>query len=290
MESTVDFLKEVLRIIAEKDPFHMKTLKRQVSLGREFNELKEHICTYFETSGIEPSTVASDYLRMIGDMRREGGYFIQHDSYSCKNQAEAYQKVYSKPDVMRYYMNALLISQLLWKHHFNMLKYFRRTFDAFACYSLNYRVLDIGAGHGLFSWIIKTRRPNCARIDIVDLSDASLEMTRKMVGEDDVHYLNQDISEINTELRYELIIIGEVLEHLDDPISVLKNISGLLSERGLLFFTVPTNAPAIDHVYLFRTKEDVLRMIDEAGLGWLSMYTAVADFQTQLIGAFCIKK
>ena len=194
------------------------------------------------------------------------------------------------PEVMRYYMNALLISQLLWKHHFNMLRYFKRTLTAFIGSHGIYRVLDIGAGHGLFSWVVKTEKPDYSRIDIVDISDTSLEMTRRMVGEDNIHYLNFDISEINPELKYELIILGEVLEHLDDPIAMLKNVSSLLSERGMLFFTVPTNAPTIDHVYLFRSKEHVLRMINDAGLLWLTMHNERADEQTELIGAFCIKK
>jgi len=290
MESTVDFLKEVLRIIAEQDPLHMKTLKRQVSLGREFNTLKEHICTYFEASGIEPRTVANDYLRMIGDMRREGGYFVLYDRYSCRNQEEAYQKVYSKPEIMRYYMNALLISQLLWKHHFNMLRYFRQTLDTIVGRSDNFRVLDVGSGHGLFSWVIQNQFPSYGGIDILDISTTSLEMTRRMIGEEGVSYLHMDLTNVNPVNKYELIILGEILEHLDDPISMLQDASRLLSRRGMIFFTVPTNAPAIDHVYLFRDKGDVLRMVEQAGLAWITTKIERADSRTELIGALCIRK
>jgi len=290
MENTVDFLKEVLRIIGEQDPLHMRTLKRQVSLGKEFNALKTHICTYFEASGINPHTVADDYLRMIGDMRREGGYFMLYDKYSCKNQAEAYEKVYSKPEIMRYYINALLISQLLWKHHFNMLRYFRQTLSAIAYRSDNFRVLDVGSGHGLFSWVIKTQVPSYGSIDILDISTTSLEMTRRMIGDEGISYLHTELSQANPVNKYELIILGEILEHMDDPIAMLQDAMKLLSSKGMIFFTVPTNAPAIDHVYLFRNKADVMKMIEQAGLTWITTKTERADSSTELIGALCIKK
>jgi hypothetical protein len=33
-----------------------------------------------------------------------------------------------------------------------------------------------------------------------------------------------------------------------------------------LWITTPTNAPALDHVYLFNTKEEVVTLINDSGL------------------------
>lgn len=60
-------------------------------------------------------------MKMINDMRVEGIYFKKHGKYSCLNQQQAYIHVYSREEVMEYYMNALLLSQILWLHHFKML-------------------------------------------------------------------------------------------------------------------------------------------------------------------------
>ncbi len=40
-------------------------------------------------------------------------------------------------------------------------------------------------------------------------------------------------------LRFETIILGEVLEHLDNPGAALRNLSRLLADNGVLIITVP---------------------------------------------------
>jgi 2-polyprenyl-3-methyl-5-hydroxy-6-metoxy-1,4-benzoquinol methylase len=288
------FLQELLIEMDGRDALHSAQISKNISEIRsgsmgEFNKLLNLIFRYFKDTGVSGNRLANDYLRMVGDMRREQGYFMLYDKYSCKNQQEAYEKVYSQPEVMRYYMNALFITQLLWTQHFNMLQYFKKTLHI-SNKDDNYRVLDVGAGHGLFSWIVKSKLPDFGKIDILDLSVVSLTMTREIIGEEDTCFLNFKLSDLNPNLRYELIILGEILEHMDDPALILRQASRLLSDRGMIFLTVPTNAPAIDHVYLFQSKGDVLRMIDFAGLQYVDTHTETVDKQTQLIGAFCIKK
>jgi 2-polyprenyl-3-methyl-5-hydroxy-6-metoxy-1,4-benzoquinol methylase len=290
MENTVTYLKRLLFAIGRQDKLHAKTLRKGMQEMRsyEYWRLVEVIQTYFTSNGIKVKEIADDYLHMINDMRIEGIKFVKTGEYSCKSEAEAYEKVYSNPEVMKYYMNALLISQVLWKHHFNAIQYFKRTLYAFANLLGVYRVLDVGAGSGLFSWT--ARSLGSTHIDILDLSETSLAMTKDILGTESIDYLHGDISKINTESRYELIILGEILEHLEDPTAMLKKVSEHLSERGMIFFTVPTNAPAIDHVFLFKTRGCVFKMVSDAGLGWVSMNTRVVDPQTCLISAFCIRK
>ena len=56
-----------------------------------------------------------------------------------------------------------------------------------------------------------------------------------------------------------------MLEHLDKPVEILKKLSDLLADNGVLWLTTPTNSPALDHVYLFRSKEDVTDLIKLSG-------------------------
>lgn len=57
----------------------------------------------------------------------------------------------------------------------------------------------------------------------------------------------------------------EVLEYVEEPLKMLKKINSLLSHGGKAFITTVINAPAIDHIYLFSTPEEVLDMAGEAG-------------------------
>ena len=94
-----------------------------------------------------------------------------------------------------------------------------------------------------------------------------------------------------------MIVLGEVIEHLDDPKQILIKLSKLLNKNGVLWVTTPTNAPALDHVYLFKTKEEVFNLIKDSNLkinNWCAYFAedvteeiALKLKVTNLIGLFC---
>ncbi len=59
--------------------------------------------------------------------------------------------------------------------------------------------------------------------------------------------------------------MGEVLEHVNDPLKILKSIYGLLINGGSFYLTTCANAPAIDHVYLFNDVDEIRTLIEKAG-------------------------
>lgn len=46
---------------------------------------------------------------------------------------------------------------------------------------------------------------------------------------------------------------NEVLEHLEEPEKYLNRIYEVTNEGADVYISVPVNAPAIDHIYLFHT-------------------------------------
>ena len=263
----VKFYRMLLREIEKIGPGHTKRFNK--SRSADFFELLKLIAEYFKDDPVE--NIARDYMHMVADMRREMKVFFKTWEYSCKSQAEAYEKVYSQPEIMSYYMNGLLLSQLLWKHHFKLYQFFKKNVSMFSFQD----VLEIGAGHGLYSAMVKKGH----NVDVSDVSEESLVITRRMLG-DDVNYSQ-------TKEQYDLIILGEVLEHLDDPVAMLKNVKSLLKEDGVLWVSVPVNAPAIDHVYLFKNKNEVHKMIEGVGLQVITKVVVAADSMTQIVGIFC---
>lgn len=286
MEDSIKYIKSVIREIGKRDKLHANTLKRNILSGSDYEEISDLIYDFFRGSKLNPSTLADDYLHMIGDMRREGAYFALNGQYSCKSQQDAYEKVYSDPVVMSYYMNALIVSQVLWSHHFKMLMYFR---DMLLRYKWGYiDVLDVGTGHGLYSYLVRKHIP-VNDIDVVDISKESLDITRRMIGCNSIYFIQSDIADHKTEYQYDLIILGEILEHLDDPLSMLLRLKSMLIDGGYLWITVPTNAPAIDHVFLFKSKDGVFSLIKTAGLHVDAHFDCQVEGDTHLIGLFCYK-
>lgn len=284
MESTVTFLRRILLAIGKQDKLHAKTLRGGIEHSRDFWELMEIVQRYFTNRGVKVKQIVADYMHMVNDMRREGVYFQTNGRYACQSSKEAYEKVYSNKEVMSYYMNALVVSQVLWRHHFTMFQYFKETLPTLDKRYID--VLDIGAGHGLFSYFTRKLVP-VNSLDIIDLSEESLDMTKSILGNNNVRTIWADINGYYSDTKYDLIIMGEVLEHLDSPLETLVHVRGLMKDDGVLWITVPTNAPAIDHIYLFKSKEEIVNMLKEAGLGVMGHCDCQADGLTRLIGLFC---
>ncbi len=272
MEKDVIFLKRIMNFIRKEDPLHFKKVKKNIdelvqNYNAQFYNILSLLHIFFEKRNLSEEKLAYDYLSMITDMRVEGLRFRKTKKYSCANQHQAYLNVYSKTDVMEYYMNALLLSQVLWTHHFKMLMFFKDQLQgSFLSHTKN--VLDIGPGHGFFSYLVIQNLGSISNIDIVDISEGSLEMTKAIIGDGEgkIKYFNRDIFNYQSDSKYDLIILGEVLEHLDEPLLILNKLSGLLRENGILWLTTPTNAPAIDHVYLFRSRSEIVDLLVKANL------------------------
>jgi hypothetical protein len=72
-----------------------------------------------------------------------------------------------------------------------------------------------------------------------------------------------------------------------------------LSDDGTLFITTPANAPAIDHIFLFKDENDIRQLIEDAGFKVASEFyryaedvdKATADrFKITLHYGACLKK
>jgi SAM-dependent methyltransferase len=65
--------------------------------------------------------------------------------------------------------------------------------------------------------------------------------------------------------QYDWITMGEVIEHVEQPLDLLRKARSLLAPSGRAYITAPANAPTLDHIYLFREEEEIRGMLREAG-------------------------
>ena len=189
--------------------------------------------------------------------------FIETGEYSNKSFSDVYLRVYSNPDVMSYHMHGLLLSQILWQQHYEMFSFFSCTLPLFKDGIRSY--LEIGGGHGLFVSEALELLNKEVYFELVDVSQSSLDMAKKFITNGKVNFVLQDIFAYETARHYDFIAMGEVLEHVEQPEALLRRVSNLLTDDGYVFITVPANAPAIDHIYLFKNEHEIRNLAEAAG-------------------------
>jgi 2-polyprenyl-3-methyl-5-hydroxy-6-metoxy-1,4-benzoquinol methylase len=268
METT--FEEFILQQIGEKNPMHLKKIRRnlkRIKLDADFEGLAKSFYdkydAYLLRIGKTRQHAVDSYLRMIDDFTTESVEFEKTGKYSSSSFAEVNERVYANPEVMEYYMHGLLLTQFIWAHHYELLNYYSAKLKEITAGNKTY--LEIGGGHGLYLNIAKQLLRGEWNFSVVDISATSLEIARNFVEGEGVKFIHADVNKLDTEVQADLLVMGEVLEHLENPKELLVKLQSRLKNDGTLFITTPTNAPAIDHIYLFRNRTEIRVLIDEAG-------------------------
>jgi len=254
--------------ISSKNKLHAKKIKNNLQNFDEnyFSRAELFFRKYQAVLQRENKTLdfAIDcYLQMVADINYETVQFMHTGEYSSKSFDEVNKRVYNNPDIMNYYVHGILMSQFLWAHHYNIQIFFSKIINEYSNNIVNY--LEVGGGHGLYTSEAISIIGNKAKYDLVDISQSSIDIAKMMIDNNDVSYFLSDIFNFEPVRKYDFISMGEVLEHVENPVKLLKKLHSLLNDDGRLFITAPTNGPTIDHIYLFKNTDDIRSVIAMAG-------------------------
>ena len=114
-----------------------------------------------------------------------------------------------------------------------------RSFEPFF---INGSLLELGSFKGAFT---KRFLKHFDDVTCVEASDEAIAVAKPKVGEN-VQFINSTFEKATLSKRYNNIVLTHVLEHLDDPVLVLKRINEeWLAEGGRFFLVCPNaNAPS----------------------------------------------
>jgi 2-polyprenyl-3-methyl-5-hydroxy-6-metoxy-1,4-benzoquinol methylase len=103
------------------------------------------------------------------------------------------------------------------------------------------KALELGCFQGEFTEMLID---HFADITVVEAADTLVEYVRNRVGYR-VKFINSVFETVELQDKYDAIFLIHTLEHLDDPVFILRKINSWLSDQGLLFLAVPNaNAPS----------------------------------------------
>jgi len=216
-------------------------------------------------------TLCEDYRYMSEHIvLPEELHFRRYGEYRLKSFDDADRECYSNTAMMTRYMNGLLVSNVIWDNH-------ARSFSNFIHEFLpglgeGTRLLEVGPGHGFYLHFA-AQHAKIAALTGWDVSPVSVAATRhalEVLGTPKhVDLMVQNLflaGEPDAEAQFDAIVLGEVLEHVEDPLAALRALTLWLRPGGQIWINVPANSPAPDHIYLVRSVEEASALVREAGL------------------------
>jgi hypothetical protein len=218
------------RVLLKKIPNEQRSIQRKV------DQFLEKYCTYAHFSSSEVASIVNRFqLRYSEDMK----VFSDTGKYPHELNVEEFQLSREEYDVV------LICSILTAKHRHKIIS----MIDAVELKGQSVAVIGVGSGVELL--FINTHGEN---IDAYDLSIS--KFAKFFFGKVNFHEKKFEFSKN----RYDTIFAIEILEHLENPIALLKDIYCSLNDKGKCIFTVTTNVPQFDHLYDFNIKNFVIEL------------------------------
>jgi len=106
------------------------------------------------------------------------------------------------------------------------------------------KILDIGCGDGLFDDLMSRHFKLAVEIVGIDISLTKVKRARDIVP--GVSFVVADIYHLPFRSTFHIVIMGEIIEHLHTPRAALKNVHGVLKQKGHLILDTPSKTNIID--------------------------------------------
>ncbi|HEY0975601.1 MAG TPA: class I SAM-dependent methyltransferase [Solimonas sp.] len=261
-------LSQLVAKVAERRPMHARFIEDAYAFLREDErtEADGYVAHLLETESLD--TIAAAYETIVDDTFEAQMYFMEHGRYRHSKFEEVAGAVYFNPEYMKRYMLGLAVSNYLWPNHVQIRRFFAETFP----WRREGTYFEVGPGHGLFL-LLAMQQSQLSRFIGLDISATSLALTDETVRHalpqlrDKLQLIEADFfGNAGVQGPFDVLVMGEVLEHVERPIDFLKRLRALAAPGAHLFVTTCINAPAIDHIMLFESEQHVEDTIAEAGL------------------------
>ena len=235
---------------------------------QEFENFLSEYIQYLNKNDLTIEYGIDAYLQMIKSMFKSQVKFMRTGQYPTESAVDAFNEVYSNEREMLSYMIGLALSQYLWKSHYEMFSHLKTSLEKNKN-NIN-KYLEIGPGHGLFLKNAIDILNKHTEMTAVDISQTSLNVSKSIITHfypwKKISFINKDMLDLTMNSEFDFIVMGEVIEHVENPKSLLIQISKLLSKNGRAFLSTCVNCPMIDHVYHFHTVDEIRNMFKNCGL------------------------
>lgn len=146
-------------------------------------------------------------------------------------------------------------------------------------------LLELGLGHGYTTDIFSHR---FSRHVVLEGSPAVIRNFRKTHTECSTEIVETYFEVFNTDERFDVIVMGFILEHVDDPLLILQRFRKFLVPGGKIFLAVP-NAEVLNRKlgYLAGLLDDISTLSENDRLLGHKRYYTVSNLTDEVKNAGC---
>lgn len=247
---------------AEKIQHNIHDVKNELFKDSElfFSKYKD----YLKRNNLTLDFGVDCYLKLHNGMLEERWKFIKKGTYSNTSFKEVENSIYGNDETMTSHMNGLVLAQFLWFEQYDRFCFFKNNLLQYVSKPKTY--LEIGGGHGLYMLKALELLPSSCQFDLIDVSKSSIKLSKGIINNLKVNYINKNIFDLDDNINIDFFTMGEMLEHLENPLQMLKKLKQLIKKTGKGYITTPINSPMIDHIYLFNNAEEIRKLFKDAGL------------------------
>ena len=259
--------------IKGKYPYLASNIPRQIEkLGDNWvKDFANDIDTRFPEES-ELFKAADGYAEFAMDALILTAKFQKTKRYDNKTYEEAANEVYQCEEYMhKLYLPGIFLSHYLWDHHYAQQVFYEEVVKP-KLPSKGY-FYDVGVGTGFYSRNL-LRDSGMSGIGC-DMSPHSLSYTRSTLTNhnlaDRYGCLLGNFYSLQHQIKAaDFVLSIEVLEHLEDPQEMINALFNSLKPGGLGMISAAVNAPNADHIYLYRSGEEVEAQLEKSGFKIIS--------------------
>lgn len=216
------------------------------------------------------------YKSFVADVNRSQMRYEKTEKYENSNYEEVYRDVYNNNAFMENYFWGVYVTTFAWEHHLKLNKFFTDHFLN-RIRNTDSRIIDLGSGSGIWS-MLTVSECLCVNTIGVDISKKSVEMAKEFSSvngfRDRISFVVSDATTYRTKELNDFGISCFLIEHLEDPLSLLRNLNANLKRKGVAFVTAALTAAETDHIFEIKKESELIKLAEDAGFRVLSSFSA----------------
>lgn len=273
---------EFLTKFEDRNPIFAKEVRRTFESNQVlYSELAEPMLKWAEVAlGPDYINIMIDgYCEFVVDVNRSQARYEQSGHYQYSSYQEVYEATYNQPEFMNLYHWGVYTTTFVWLHHLELYRLYRDDFlkKLLPGENAQLSLLDLGCGSGIWHFLAH-HLIDSINTTAIDISETSVALTKKMAAtvfaDKSTQYAVADAITWKTDSLFDAGVSCFLLEHLEDPLGLLKNLANAIKPGGLAFVTCALTAAEIDHIYEFKRESEVISLVEEAGFRVIKIHSS----------------